>query len=564
MTATMQDAKEHLREMEAKAQSLEYNLQAAIDKLKGLPAPGEITKLVEVRKKRQEAERRQQERNRNLQRDLERQAAEAQQDAPAAGAEAAAAAAAAAVAAAAEAEAPPADEEAEPGVAEVLSWQPRQALVDVDLSPLDLPGPSGDARAVLEELLASRMLMDYTGAYDSPRAAAAVLRVLFQVVSFDDQPFSALQALLEHYGRASRQDVGWVPQLTDFMASLTALGYQPDGSGSGASGSGSGSGRGRAAAGRKRSAAEASGAGDASASGQGAAGAAGGSGGAAGGSGGCGGAGGVVVGAGRGLVRNLQALLRLAAGVAEAHRQGRLDVGFGSAQQAAGKALLGAIHRLLRDPSLAPPLYPDLLRAHEALLAPWEPAHWPRVRADSAEAAAAAGPSHRAAVRLVAAATGFSPRARAWQQAAMMEVAERVMREAKPSRGSGGGGAGGRSEHPCIDVRRVLGVEASQGGARRLLEALTKDRKVDHWRLLSLLQAAFLVVFSAAHHGAHGPTDGDLAVELASWLTALGRGLEHCLRGRTACVLRAKVFLAEAAAALEREGGGTQFTQALP
>ncbi|GFR40796.1 hypothetical protein Agub_g1413, partial [Astrephomene gubernaculifera] len=120
------------------------------------------------------------------------------------------------------------------------------------------------------------------------------------------------------------------------------------------------------------------------------------------------------------LLPNLQCLLRLLVVLVRQHMGGRLDMGFGSQQLAAGKGLFTALLRTLLDPHLSTALYPDITTALQALTDPWDDTQWRRIAEDAAQYAADAGPSHRAALHLILSVQGCGERLRSWQQTAAL------------------------------------------------------------------------------------------------------------------------------------------------
>ncbi|GLC38026.1 hypothetical protein PLESTF_001435900 [Pleodorina starrii] len=501
MASMAEDYRQTYREVEQRKHAPEYNLNVIHQNLESLGDPlNAVLKIVEARNKRMTVDQQRAEANRRLQEQLakqheqevaQREQEEAEQEA------------------AQEAQPPPdaPQEPSEPQVMEAMTLTPPQPLPAVDLSPLGLPDSlsHSEAMALLQQLLVTRQLWGYVGVTDG-QSASPVLRVLFDVVAYGENPYNSYQQLVRYYGKADPTDLGWVPQLPNFFTALTTLGYQPP--------------RGS----RKRG-----GSGEGSSPGDGEAG---------GSSGGGGGGGGLGA-----RLLNLQALLRLLADLTRLHREGRVDLGFGSQGQAAFKGLLTALLRMLLDPVLAPRLLSDVVAALEGLMRSWDEPAWRRICDDAAAAAAELGPSHRAAYRAITTAQGLSERLRVWQQCAAMQL----LRKTLPQSAAGGSGAGGgvsQRGHVGVDitqVQKLLG-RASAASVKSLVKSLSRERggAPDYWRLLTVLQCAHLVVWHTASVAEAGETD-----EVVRWMCSYLKAVEQGLRGQQDTVMRIKVFLAD-------------------
>ncbi|GLI69201.1 hypothetical protein VaNZ11_013773 [Volvox africanus] len=515
MALMAKDYQHTFQDLDKRAMAPEYNLNQIYQNLDSLPDPlAAVLRVVEARNKREAEEQQRREANRRLQEQLARKHDElAQKDLADAAAEEQMQ----------DANLPAVvpEEVKEPEVMEALCLVPSQPLPVVDLSPLGLPVSisRGEALAMLQQLMITGQLFAYVGAFDG-QSAGPVLKVLFHIVAFDENPFSAYQQLMRYYNEADREDMGWVPTLQDFFTSLTTLGYQPP-KGHGAAGGGS----------RKRSSTSPRGES------------------AGGGSSSSGSGGGGEISLSR--LFNLQGLLRLLADLTRLHLQGRVDLGFGNQDQATGKGLITALLRFLLDPRLSAVMHADVCTALELLMQPWDDTLWRRICDETALTAAEAGPSHRAAYRVVTAVQGLSERLRTWQQHAAMQLLRRTLPQGLAG---GSGSAGSHRGQVGVDIRQVQALlgKASPAAVRTLLSGMGRSARdrgtsgaaaagVDYWRLLTVLQCAHLVVWTAVHI-----TEGEEEEEMVRWIAAYFKYVEQSLRGQQPTVMRIKVFLADA------------------
>lgn len=173
----------------------------------------------------------------------------------------------------------------------------------------------------------------------------------------------------------------------------------------------------------------------------------------------------------------------------------------------------------------------------------------------------------------------------------------------------GAAGASRRGTSAASELQALLGPDSSPTAARAVVEALrrSKDKKVDYWRLMTILQCAQLVAWDTiytsdsegesaakAHESAccatpvvklqkaspidlcfrvvcwtpltrprppslvsfppilHSRTD---AANLYNYIYQYMNSFEQHMRGREALVMRIRVFLAESKAALDNSSG---------
>ncbi|KAG2433534.1 hypothetical protein HYH02_012652 [Chlamydomonas schloesseri] len=518
-----EDYRETFKEIENKKALPEFNLAECMKSLDSLADPvKEIEKIAQARRKRAAEAARQKEANARLQ---EQFAADREKT------EAEAAALAQDVDEPMEDVGGQRDEEVEPPSLEPLCLTPQQPLPAVDVSPLQLPLASAEGELLLQQLLATRQLFDFLGAF-TPDTATPVLRVLWQLVCYGEQPYAAYQQAVEYYRSTPRSEMGWIPQVLDFHEFFVATGFLPShGHGHGGRGSSGGSGS------RKRSA------GQVDAGEQGA----------AGGGAGPSGSGAVVAGtSAAGRIPNLQCLLRLLVELVGLQIAGRLDMGFDNAAQGAGKSLLQVLLRLLLDPDMCAALYCEARAAVEAAMAPWEERLWRRVGDDAAVQALELGPSPRATWRLLAALPGSSERLRGWRTAVAMNLLRKVVPHNLPWNKGGAALASRRGASAASELQALLGPESTPTAARAVVEALkrSKDRKVDYWRLMTILQCVQLVAWDVVY-----TSDHEESANLYTYIYQYMNSFEQHLRGREALVMRIRVFLAEGKAALDSSSG---------
>ncbi|KXZ44291.1 hypothetical protein GPECTOR_70g522 [Gonium pectorale] len=405
-----------------------------------------------------------------------------------------------------------AEEEPEPAATEALCLAPGQPLSPVDLSPLGLDAPSGPEQLeLLGRLLASGQLLEYLGAFDA-ESASPVLQVLFQLVVRGDCPHAAYRQAVQHYEGCEPQEMGWVPQLPDFLDGLQTLGYQlPK---AGATGS------------RKRSsgenAGEGSGAGPSGGGGEAASSAA--------------------------SLANLGCLLRLLADLLHLQQRGRLDLGCGTHNEGTGRQLLTALFRCSLDPHVSSLLQRDIGAAVEGLMGCWDEAHWRRLGHAMAAQVADMGPSHRAAYRLIAGVQGLGERMRGWQAAAAMALLRKeVPQSVRSGNGSGGSRRGSAGDEArSAELFSLLGAKPSVTTAQALLTALKRPRDggVDFWRVFTILQCVHIVTWHALYDRQPGQEAPDTDSPLARWLRDQFNSVEQLLRRRQNDVaMRLKVFL---------------------
>lgn len=247
--ATASDYRAHFRQYDAMLSNPEYSLAVPVNLNMLDENFKSVTKILEERKKRdaEDARRRRRREERQQQQQLqepdedELQAAEPQLDEGEAGAAPAAAAH------------DPLEEE-EPPAEACLNMAAHQVLPAVDLSPLGLADLTEDAATasqsatqqqecmeqeqwlLLQPLLATGQLFSYLGVELGPgpggqaggEDAGPALRVLFELVAYGDQPLLPYQQAMLYYKQAAALGVspGWVPQLSDFVVALKALGYR--------------------------------------------------------------------------------------------------------------------------------------------------------------------------------------------------------------------------------------------------------------------------------------------------------------------------------------------------
>lgn len=78
-----------------------------------------------------------------------------------------------------------------------------QPLPAVDVSPLQLPLAGAEGEVLLQQLIGTRQLFDFLGAF-TPDTATPVLRVLWQLVCYGEQPYAAYQQAVEYYRSTTR------------------------------------------------------------------------------------------------------------------------------------------------------------------------------------------------------------------------------------------------------------------------------------------------------------------------------------------------------------------------
>ncbi|GIL86983.1 hypothetical protein Vretifemale_15172, partial [Volvox reticuliferus] len=494
MATMAKDYHQTFQDLDRRAMAPEYNFNQINQNLDSLPDPlAAVLRVVEARKKREAEEQQRREANRRLQEQLTRKHDElAQKDLEDAAAEEQMQ----------DANMPTvvSEEVKEPEIMEALCLVPPQPLPAVDLSPLGLPQSLSreEALALLQQLMITRQLFVHVGAFDG-HSAGPILKVLFDIVAFGENPFSAYQQLMRYYNEANREDIGWVPTLQSFFTALTTLGYQPPkGHGAGAGGS------------RKRGAGQE----DSSTSPRGEA------------AGGCSGSssrggGGAEISPAR--LFNLQGLLRLLAELTRLHLQSRVDLGFGNQDQATGKGLITALLRILMDARLSALMHADVCVALEGIMQPWDETLWRRIWDETTLTAAELGPSHRAAYRLITAVQGLSDRLRTWQQQAAMQLLKKTLPQGMAG---GSGSAGSHRGQVGVDIRQVQTLlgKASPAAVRTLLSGMGRskaDRRsvgsaaagMDYWRLLTVLQCAHLVVWTTVH-----VAEGEEEEDMARWI----------------------------------------------
>ncbi|KAG2442305.1 hypothetical protein HXX76_002391 [Chlamydomonas incerta] len=523
--AMAEDYRETFKEIENKKGLPEFNLAACIQSLESLADPvKEINKIAEARRKRAAAAARRDEANARLQ---EKSAAEREK------AEADAAALVEDVDEPMEDAGAQREEEAEPPSLEPLVLTLQQPVPVVDVGPLQLPLAGADGEVLLQQLIGTRQLFDFLGAF-TPDTATPALRVLWQLVCHGAQPYAAYQQALDYYRSTPRSEMGWVPQVVDFRDFLVTAGFIPaHGHGHGGRGSGGG---------RKRSAGPADAGEQAGAGGE-----AGPSGSGAGGSGAGGGG-----ASAASIIPNLQCLLRLLVDLVDLHSAGRLDMGFDNAAQGAGKSVLHALLRMLLDLDMCAALYCEVRSAVEAVMAPWEDHLWRRVGDDSAAQALELGSSWRATWRLLASLPGSSERLRGWRQAVAVHLLRKVVPQNLPWSKHGAEGTSRRGSSPASEVQALLGPDSSPKSARTVVEGLrrSKDKKVDYWRLMTLLQCVQLVAWDTLC-----TSDSEASTNLYNYIVQYMGSFEQHMRGREALVMRIRVFLAESKAALDNLSG---------
>ncbi|EFJ41702.1 hypothetical protein VOLCADRAFT_121614 [Volvox carteri f. nagariensis] len=348
--------------------------------------------------------------------------------------------------------------------------------------------------ALMNELIVTRQLFAHAGAFDGA-SASPILKTLFSIVTYGENPHSASQQLVRYYNAADVAGHGGGGR------KRSAIHEEPSPQGGSAGGKGSdGDGRG---------------------------------------------------GWGFARLPNLQGLLRLLADLSRLQLGGRVDAGFRSQGEAPCKGLITALLRMLLDMGLSSRLHTDVCAALEGLMQPWDEPRWRRICDDTAVTAADLGPSHRAAYRVISGVHGLSERLRTWQQCAMLQLLRKTLPPEMTC--NSGGPAGSHRGQLHVDIRQVQtmlgkdcakGVKALLNGLRRSLRdrgsAGAAGGGVDYWLLLTVLQCAHMVTWTSVY-----VEEGEEVDKVIRWILTYFKSVEQSLRGQQATVMRIKVFLAD-------------------